>query len=341
MVNEKAYLNVFPIMKYPNTVNRLEILSPLRYDELNAIIGHISNLQYYNHENILYFIGDAKSLKASLDEVNVEYNEIDPLNVDIERDFHIMRVLIYKALRRFLTRIGFMWDPRRKNVVFLIRPETGLAKEINKKFKVEFIHDLTGVHKGQFKTITVYEGFRYKLDLVNGDPILTIFPRVTPLIKANSASLSPGTGVVCLCNVKCDFKQICRKLPRKKLIVDNFTELSKESLLCPEGYKKLVKIVDKSKKSYEVPSHTIHIEAHPAIMRRLGVYKLFRNLSLKRTHERTKVMQALLHYLSKGEEAIKIKMGEDIEALVIKAVPIEVKVEEDEDVWEKYRETEG
>lgn len=335
MIESAVNLNILEILKYPEAISRLRIISTVRYDELNKIAGPISNLLYHYHEDILHFLGDSEQLKATLEENDIKYEEIEPLEVNIVKDFSLLRVLIYKALRRFFTQKGFTWDLRKKNEVFLTNPRSSkLVKDVKKKYKVNLIHEIRG--KESDITLTVHEGFRYKINLMEDILTLTIRPKVTPLIQADLSSLKPGADIVCICKLDCPFKPICTKIPRKKIIIGTYNLLDKAYNICPEGFRSLVEVTDKiTGNSYEIPTHTIHIEAHPTLISKIGVYREFRKISLKRTAYRTKVGLALLYYLSEGKDEIKIKMGND--TLVISAIPIEGVIEVDEDVWERYR----
>mgnify|MGYP000282916033 CR=1 FL=1 len=166
-------------------------------------------------------------------------------------------------------------------------------------------------------------------------PTLVIRRKVTPLIQADLSSLSSMSSIVGVCKLRCPFKAVCKKIPRKKIYVDSYSKLDKTYDICPEGYRELVEITDKSGKSYEIPAHVIHVEASTALMSRIGVYKKFRSIAIKWSEEWSTITQALLYYISEGRDRIKIDIGRV--TLVISAIPIEGKVEVDKDVWKKYR----
>ena len=70
-------------------------------------------------------------------------------------------------------------------------------------------------------------------------------------------------------------------------------------------------------------------------MRSVGVYKFFRSIAIKQSKDWSRIMQALLYYVSNGSDEIRINIG-DV-ALVIDSTPVEVSVEVDRDVWSKYK----
>jgi len=339
-----GYTNMFQILKYPDTLNRLKIQSPVTYKEINDALGSIKDLHYHYHEKILYFLGSAEVTQKALKDRSIEYEEIPPLKINIKRDFPVMRVIIYKAFRIFLVKKGFIWDPRRRNITFLIDPKPSLTKKINEKFNIRFINTLAGMPEtlnqasiDKVPMLRVHEGFKYGLDTLKNNLVLVIFPRVTPLLRVNTVSLKTGQEVVSVCYKKsCLFKGVC-KLPRKKITVKEIKEVHETPKFCPEK-PKFVKILDTSDKDYELPVFTIHIQPSSSAIRALGkeVYSHFRELALKKTFYRFKILQAFLYYLSEGNNQIKIQMGDDPQALIIDASPIKQSIEEEKNVWSKY-----
>ncbi|RLE91089.1 MAG: hypothetical protein DRN04_13605 [Thermoprotei archaeon] len=318
-------------------VNVLKIISNLSYDELNQILMHIRDTYYYYHEKNLYFIGSKDSVVNALRENFVCFEEMEPRPLSFSgNDINILRVLIYKAFRSFLTRKGFAWDPRKRNEVFIACPNPKLEAEVYKIYRVKLISSIVGEN---LNILRVHEGFRYKLDIIDGVPALTLFPKVTPLIKAPNNPVEMD--VIFTCYIPCPWKgkRQCR-LPRKKVKVLKTEHLNKEYIFCPENVSRsLVKLIDNRRRVYEVPEHVIHIEAHPTAIKALGseAYKEFRRLSLKRTSYRLRTLMALLYYISEGNNTIKIPVGDDPEGIVINSIPSIQTIIDKSEVWKEYR----
>ena len=176
-VPDKVFINVLFIRKYPTTVNSVKITSNLSYDELNQILMHIHDTYYYYHKKNLYFIGNKDRIINALQENFVCFEEMKhkPLNFT-GNDINIFRVLIYKAFRLFLTRKGFTWDPRKKGEVFIACPNPKLETEVYKVYRVKLVSKIVGEN---LNILRVHEGFRYKLDIIDGVTALTLLPKGT------------------------------------------------------------------------------------------------------------------------------------------------------------------
>jgi len=333
---DKVFINTLPIRKYPTMVNILKIISNLSYDELNQILMYIRDTYYYYHEKNLYFIGSKDSIINALQENSVSFEEMEPRPLSLSgSDVNIFRVLIYKAFRSFLTRKGFVWDPRKRSEVFITCPNPKLEAEVYKTYHVKLINNIVGEN---LNILRVHEGFKYKLDTIDGVPALTLLPKVTPLIKAPNNPVEMD--VIFTCYIPCPWKgkRQC-KLPRKKVKVLKTEHLNEEHIFCPKNVSRsLVKLIDHRRRVYEVPEHVIHVEAHPTVIRALGseAYKEFRRLSLKRTSYRLRTLMALLYYISEGNNTIKIPVGDDPEGIVINSIPSVQTIIDKSEVWKEY-----
>ena len=287
----KYYLNIFPIIEYPKKISKVRIYSEIGYDKLNETIGSIKNLTYYYYQKDLYFLGDHEKLTEALKNNNINYeNKIEEIEVDINNDFIILRPLIYKSLRWYFNSRGFIYDFRRKSVVF--SSENKFTYNLNNK-------------------LYVHEGFNYKLDIIAKKLVLTIFPRIVPTIPVeNFENLKEGDEIVFICKFVCNRKGSKCKLYRKKISI-KFIEPTEEYRICNNKKEALIKIIDKMDKNYKIPAHTIHREANPRIIRELGVYREFRNISLKPTGKRFDALKKLIERLKNSKKQIKVKIGNE------------------------------
>ena len=229
---DKVFINALFIRKYPTMVNVVKIVSNISYDELNHILMHIRDTYYYYHEKNLYFIGSKDNIINALRENFVCFEEMEPRPLSFSgNDINILRVLIYKAFRSFLTRKGFAWDPRKRNEAFIACPNPKLEVEVYKTYRVKLINSIVGKN---LNILRVHEGFRYKLEIIDGVPALTLFPKVTPLIKAPNNPVEMD--VIFTCYIPCPWKgkRPCR-LPRKKVKVLKTEHLNKEHIFCPKN----------------------------------------------------------------------------------------------------------
>jgi len=333
----KVFINTLFIRKYPTMVNVVKIISNLSYDKLNQILMHIRDTYYYYHEKNLYFIGSKDDIIDALQENFICFEEMKPRPLSFSgNDINIFRVLIYKAFRSFLTRKGFVWDPRKRSEMFIACPNPKLEAEICKIYHIKLINNIVGEN---LNILRVHEGFRYKLDIIDGVPALTLFPKVTPLIKAPDNPVKMDVAFICYTSCPWKGKRPCR-LPRKKVKVLEVEHLNKEHIFCPKDvHRSLVKLIDNRRRVYEVPEHVIHVEAHPTAIKALGseAYKEFRRLALKRSSYRLRALKAMLYYISEGNDTIEIPVGDDPEGIVINSTLCTHRVIDKSEIWKEYR----
>ncbi len=334
------YINMLEVTKFPEKIHAIKILSDMSYNELNNLISTTPYTYYFFHEKILYFIGYKNNVIDLLNKGDVIFEELEDIPaVDIiNRKFNIFRVIFYKSFRSYLISRGFTWDYRRKNVAFVSKPNPKLKKEISNAFDIKLINTF---FSRDSSILLIHEGFRYKLDLVEGKLMLTIFPRVTPLVKTKDYSDIINNDIVFVCRRACPWitMKLCRFLG-KKIRVEKIKYLSRDYLYCPEYVedRKVLQIIDVKGRTYEIPRHVIFLEARPSTIRRLGidVYRAFRKLALKNTQQRLNALNALLYYLSNGGNCINIRVGDDNEAISISAKILSLPLIERDDVWKKY-----
>ena len=268
------------------------IKTDVNYPDLNRIMGSLFHVTYHLFSNRLYFIGDESEVEAQLASNDFEATFTGSIEVDIKKNWHIISIILYKAIRFFLMRKGFVWKPRVKNEVFILNPE--LYDD------TQLVHKLFNINQEELR---VHEGFRYYLDFIGSAPVLSMIPKVTPTLRVLSTSLPRE--ITILCEKHCEVRDTC-KLPKKKIRVSEYKIFQDDSGFCPHS-KSYIAIL--GKRQYTVPWHTLHLEAHPSTIRQRGFYRDFRRIALKPNWRKRKVLITFADLLSDNLDEIVIPVG--------------------------------
>ena len=170
--------NSLRLKEFPLLVNVLE--TDIQYLQLNQILGPRRDVCYHLSGGKLFFIGDDKITSDILREHGFSISSLRTINLDLVHHWEILRVIFYKALRFFFLGKNFVWKPRRRNQVFITKPE--------KYEGVTLVHKLINNNN---ERLIVYEGFQYFLKLINNEPVLSLIPRVKPIFPLVETSATP------------------------------------------------------------------------------------------------------------------------------------------------------
>ena len=286
------------IKELPSSMNIIK--TDVSYPDLNQIMGSLFHVTYHLLSNRLYFIGDASEVEAQLASNDFEATFIGNTEVDIDKNWHIISIILYKAIRFFLMRKEFVWKPKIRNEVFILNPELHGSTQL--------VHKLFNINQEELR---VHEGFRYYWDFIGSAPVLSMIPKVTPTLRVSRSSLPRE--VTILCEKDCEVRGSCR-LPKKKIRVSEYEIFQDDSGFCPHS-KSYVTIL--GKRRYIVPWHTLHLEAHPSIIKQRGFYRDFRKIALKKNWSKRNVLRTFTDLLSDNSDEIVVSVGHLQRGLVL------------------------
>ena len=105
----KVRTNLLKITKLPSTLYTVEL--NLTYREVIQLFKS-KPIYFHLYKSKLYFIGDPELVKATLkkEDINVETNKIELDSTFVTNNWYIVRVLLYKILRYFLYKSGFVFS---------------------------------------------------------------------------------------------------------------------------------------------------------------------------------------------------------------------------------------
>jgi hypothetical protein len=168
-------INSLRLKEFPTLVNTLE--TNIQYLQLNQILGPVRTICYHLFGGKLFFVGDIEITSDILRGHGFSVSNIKSVNLDLIKHWETLRVVFYKALRFFFESKNFVWKPKRRNQVFIVEP---------KKY-----NDMTLVHElvnNNNEKLIVYEGFRYFLEFIDEEPVLSVIPKVKPIFPLVEAS---------------------------------------------------------------------------------------------------------------------------------------------------------
>jgi hypothetical protein len=328
----QRYLTRFPIIEYPKTLYRIKINDPLTYTQVNEALKTCKNVTFHYHEKTLYIVGDPEVVIEKLRNTGTSFSKEDPIEVDLERDFPVLRIILYKAFRSFLKRKGFVWKPEKKTSAFVSHIADDEQNLLSQLYGIRMVRRLTASVGTE---LYIHEGFDYIIEKKGQSLFLTLLLKVTPLIKTDLGQVRPGTKMVTACHKECELKGTICTLPLWKSIIVSAEAAQTSPGWCPYA-QAWVRLIDIKGKELVVPAHTLNIESNPHQIRRLNLYEQFRRFSLKNDFFKTKTLKALLSYLTSGRKHLWVKVGKDIGAMKVDVTLREVQVEEVPNAWEAY-----
>jgi hypothetical protein len=166
-------LNSLVLKEYPKEFKTLDM--NIQYTQLNQILGSFHDICYYLHGGRLYFLGDETIVSTILRGHGFQVSNVSSTNLDIIDNWEIIRPIFYKSLRFYFIRRHFVWRPRRRNQVFILEPEEFGG--------VRLVHEIYNDYE---EKLLVFEGFRYWLEFLEGKLVLTMLPKVKPILPFKS-----------------------------------------------------------------------------------------------------------------------------------------------------------
>lgn len=85
------------IKELPTSMNIIK--TDVNYPDLNQIMGSLFHVTYHLVSKRLYFIGDKSEVEAQLASNDFEATLIGSTEVDIKKNWHIVSIIFYKAIR--------------------------------------------------------------------------------------------------------------------------------------------------------------------------------------------------------------------------------------------------
>lgn len=171
MVN--MILNSLPIIKYLNELKVIE--TDIQYVQLNKILGSYHDICYHLYAGKLYFLGDEDVVITTLKASGFKADRFLFITINLLEDWEIIRPILYKSLKYYFINQDFIWKDKRRNQIFILKPlyfnRTQLVNEI---------------YNESFEKLIVYEGFRYWLEFIDEALVLTLLPKVKPVLPLDS-----------------------------------------------------------------------------------------------------------------------------------------------------------
>jgi hypothetical protein len=286
------------------------------------------SVQYQFFGNEIFFLGAAETVRSHLKANNISAQFEEPFCFKLQDHFGILRTVLYKSFRYFAQRKGFAWKPRRQTVLFASNIDGNEQQRIKNQVGFDFIHVL----KGYQTVVHAHEGFVFKLELIGEDLFMVILPNVTPLLGVALHQLHLGMHIAPACHKwDCEVRASCR-LVQKKIVIQSFEIVEERPWWCPHAETTIL-AQDTSGKFCKLPAHTVNLEANPTTIRRAGVYKEFRDLSLKKNLPRLQALRAILLYLGGGSSRITIPVGNEPDGFQIDCELKQLEVEVQLDAW--------
>ncbi|MGC9014396.1 MAG: hypothetical protein ACP5KW_08510 [Thermoproteota archaeon] len=169
----KLVLNSIMLKEYPQDFKVVDI--DTQFNQLNQILGSLYNVHYYLHSGKLYFIGNEEDIRMRLEKYNFTVSNIAPVTLTPIDNWEIVQPIFYKALHFYFMRHNSIWQPRKMNKflkqAFILEPEWFEGTQL--------VHE---VYNNHGERLVVYEGFKYWLEFLGDTIILTLLPKVKPII---------------------------------------------------------------------------------------------------------------------------------------------------------------
>ncbi|MGC9014908.1 MAG: hypothetical protein ACP5KW_11085 [Thermoproteota archaeon] len=170
---DELMFNSLALKEYPQEFKTLDV--SIHYTQLNQILGPSRDVCYYLYGGRLYFLGDEAIVSTVLRGHGFRISNVSSTNLDLINDWEVIRPIFYKSLRFYFMRHNFVWRPRRRNQVFVLEPEEFEGTRL--------VHE---VYNDYGERLLVFEGFRYWLEFLEGELVLTLLPKVKPILPLKS-----------------------------------------------------------------------------------------------------------------------------------------------------------
>jgi hypothetical protein len=229
--------NSLLLKEYPKTFKTMDI--NINFIQLNQILGPFREVCYYLYGGKLYFLGDEQIVSAVLKNQSFKISSISSIELDLLKDWEIIQPIFYKSLRFYFLQHNFAWKPKRRNQLFVLEP-----KEFDGSQLVHEIYNSSG------ERLIVYEGFHYWLEFLEDKPILTLLPKVKPILSPKS-KLEPKDIIF----EKDSFQEVGPDLLKRKGFYREFRKIA----LKPNGEKRnvlktIIKLLSEGKEEIAVPT---------------------------------------------------------------------------------------
>jgi hypothetical protein len=324
-----VFSNFLPVLKYPEALQRIRIESSIEPLKIRTALRFAESVQYQFVGNEIFFLGAAETVRSHLKANNISVQLEEPLGFKLQDHFDILRIVLYKAFRYFAQRKGFAWKPHRQTVLFASNIDGNEQQRIKNEFGFQFIHVLNGYQQA---VMHAHEGFVFKLELIGEDLFMVVLPNVTPLLGIAPHQLHPGMNIAPACHKwDCEVRASCR-LVQKKISIQSFEIVKERPWWCPYAEATIV-AKDASGKTCKLPAHTVNLEANSVTIRKAGVYRGFREVSLKNNLLRLQALRAILSYLGGGSSRIAIPVGDEPDGFQIDCELKQLKAEVQPDAW--------
>lgn len=160
--------NSLRVKEMPSVVNAIQ--TNIQYPQLNQLLGPYHNICYHLHGGRLYFLGDQDQVSTVLDGHGFKQSRVEEIALDIDVNWEIIRTILYKGLKFFFLNQKTMWKPTMRNEVFFLQP-----RDFQGTLLVHEFYNSSG------EQLVIYEGFRYYLEFIGRDLVLTLLPKVKPV----------------------------------------------------------------------------------------------------------------------------------------------------------------
>lgn len=230
-------INSLPVKEYPTEFEVTE--TNIEFTRLNKILGPFRDVCYYLHGGKLYFIGDEEIVSNVLKANGFRTLDISTINLDLFSDWEIVRPILYRSLSFYFTGHELIWKPVKKKQAFILKPITFEGERL--------VHE---IYNNYEEKLIVYEGFSYWLEFLDGELVLTLLPKVKPIL-ALSSRLKPED----IKSNKREFQEIAPPLIRKKGFFKEFRKIAlKGNHIKRKVLKAIVKLLSNGKEEIIIPT---------------------------------------------------------------------------------------
>ncbi|RLG19097.1 hypothetical protein DRN63_00385 [Nanoarchaeota archaeon] len=146
----------------------------IQFSQLNEILGPFHDICYYLHGGRLYFLGNEEVVSSVLKAHGFRASGVSSSNLELSTHWEIIRPILYKSLKFYFIRCGFIWKPIGRKEAFIVKPRTFQG--------LKLVHE---IYNSYGKRLIVYEGFSYWLEFLGGELVLTLLPRVKPVLPSS------------------------------------------------------------------------------------------------------------------------------------------------------------